>query len=47
MLYADKWNKYKAEKVGLTLCFYKVNWFEKLILTILGFKVTKLPERPY
>lgn len=45
MLYADKWNKYKAKKVGKTICFYKLNWLEKILLQIMGYKVTRLPER--
>ena len=45
MIYADEWNKYKAEKKGLTIFFYKVNWLEKLLLKIMGYKVTKLPEQ--
>ena len=46
MLYADEYNKYKATKPGITICFYKLNWFEKLILNIQGYKVTKLPDSP-
>lgn len=44
MLYADEWNKYKAEKRGITIGLYKVNWFEKILLKIMGYKITKLPE---
>lgn len=45
MLYADEWNKYKAEKRGITMCFYKINWFEKILLRVMGYKVSKLPDR--
>lgn len=45
MIYADEWNKYKAEKKGITIFYYKVNWFKKILLKLMGYKVIKLPEK--
>ena len=46
MLYADSCYKYKAEKGFETVFLPKLNWFDKLLWKIKGYKVIELPKKP-
>lgn len=46
MLYADSYYKYKAEKGLETILLPNLNWFDKLLWKITGYKVIELPKDP-
>lgn len=46
MRYADGYNNFKAEKKGITAYHRKMTRFKKIFLKFMGYKVTKLPEKP-
>ena len=47
MLYADSFYKYKAEKGMTTYLLPQIKWFDKIIWKIKGYRITKLPTKPF
>jgi virulence-associated protein VapD len=46
MIYTDDCYKYRADKESVTILLPQINWFDKVIWKIKGYKITELPIEP-
>ena len=46
MFYADSFYKYRADKGMTTFLLPHINWFDKILWKIKGYRITELPSRP-